>query len=59
MKGKKKIEKIKIKNKIKAWVFDSIFSLLRQTSSYFERCEIFLSCTSARQKVACVLPANA
>ena len=26
------------------------FSLLRQTSSYFQRCEIFLSCTSARQK---------
>ena len=27
-----------------------IFSLLRQTRSYFQRCEIFLSCTSARQK---------
>ena len=26
------------------------FSLLRQTSSYFWQCEIFLSCTSARQK---------
>ena len=26
-----------------------LFSLLRQTSSYFQRCEIFLSCT-ARQK---------
>jgi hypothetical protein len=29
---------------------DDYFSLLRQTSSYFYRCEIFLSCTSARQK---------
>jgi hypothetical protein len=27
-----------------------IFSLLRQTSSYFYWCEIFLSCTSTRQK---------
>ena len=25
-------------------------SLLRQTSSYFQRCKIFISCTSARQK---------
>jgi hypothetical protein len=30
--------------------WDIIFSLLRQTSSYFYRCEIFLCCTSARQK---------
>ena len=29
---------------------DSPFSLLRQISSYFQRCEIFLSCTNARQK---------
>ena len=30
-------------------VGDPVFSLLRLTSSYFQRCEIFLSCTSARQ----------
>ena len=29
---------------------DLYFSLLRQTSSYVQRCEIFLSCTSARQR---------
>ena len=37
------------------WTFIKVkrtiyFSLLRQTSSYFQRCEIFLFCTSARQK---------
>ena len=30
--------------------FKCVFSLLIQTSSYFQRCAIFLSCTSSRQR---------
>ena len=40
-----------IKTVVYLWCIENVnFSLLRQTSPYFQRCEIFFSCTSARQK---------